>query len=114
MTLHALRLTVGNDAFFKILRQWADRNLNAPAATADFRTLAEQISGVDLDGFFDEWLVDTDKPPAPPGPDSAAAAVARTAATANTVEGASNAPLADAPGPNAGSTIGAAMPHGRR
>ena len=32
------------------------------AATEDFLALAEQVSGRDLDAFFQTWLVATEKP----------------------------------------------------
>ncbi len=56
MTLHALRLTTGDDAFFAILRSYAARFRNANATTTDFVELAEEISGIELDALFDEWL----------------------------------------------------------
>ena len=31
-------------------------------STEDFHALAEEVSGEDLDGFFDAWLVSGDKP----------------------------------------------------
>jgi aminopeptidase N len=63
--LHALRLTVGDDDFFSILRQWADRPADAPATTADLLTLSESVSGQELDDLFDVWLYQVGKPPTP-------------------------------------------------
>jgi aminopeptidase N len=56
LTLHALRLTVGDEAFFTILRAWTARFHNGNATTEDFIALAEDISGEQLDDFFDAWL----------------------------------------------------------
>lgn len=56
LTLHALRLKVGDGAFFDILREWNERHHLANATTADFIALAEEIGGVELSSFFDEWL----------------------------------------------------------
>jgi aminopeptidase N len=56
LTLHALRLRVGDDTFFRILRTYADRYRYGNASTADFIAVAEQISGQDLAEFFDGWL----------------------------------------------------------
>lgn len=64
-TLHALRLTIGDDAFFTVLRRWAARNQNTPAATADLINLAERVSRRQLDAFFQAWLYTPEKPPAP-------------------------------------------------
>ncbi|MEJ3405781.1 M1 family aminopeptidase [Rathayibacter sp. YIM 133350] len=66
MTLHALRLTVGDDAFFTILRRWAAEHSGGHGTTAGFIALAEQVSGQDLGDFFDDWLFSDTKPPAPP------------------------------------------------
>ena len=42
--------------FFQLLREWAARYGTANATTDDFIALAEEISGEDLDDFFDDWL----------------------------------------------------------
>ncbi len=56
LTLHALRLTVGDDAFFAILRTYYDRYAYGNASTADFIAVAEEVSGMDLGDLFDQWL----------------------------------------------------------
>ncbi|MGH2616427.1 MAG: M1 family metallopeptidase [Thermomicrobiales bacterium] len=56
LTLHALRLRVGDDAFFTILRTWTSHFHNGNATTEDFVSLAEEISGEELDELFDAWL----------------------------------------------------------
>jgi aminopeptidase N len=56
LTLHALRLRVGDEAFFAILRAWPERFHNGNAATPDFIALAEEISGEELSPFFNAWL----------------------------------------------------------
>ena len=56
MTLHALRLTVGDDAFFEILQTYHRQFAGGTATTDDFVAVAEQISGMDLGGLFDAWL----------------------------------------------------------
>ena len=56
LTLHALRLTVGDEAFFAILKTYYMRYQGGNATTADFVGVAEEISGQDLGAFFDEWL----------------------------------------------------------
>jgi aminopeptidase N len=55
-TLHALRLTVGDDTFFQILRTYYDRFQNSNASTADFIAIAEEVSGQSLDALFQAWL----------------------------------------------------------
>jgi aminopeptidase N len=65
LTLHALRLEVGDDAFFEILRTYYDRYKFGNATTDDFIAVAEEISGQDLSDFFDAWLYDEQLPPLP-------------------------------------------------
>lgn len=77
MTLQALRATVGDDAFFTILRTWAARHKDGTATTAQFVALAERISGEQLDGLFTTWLYTRGKPPT--GPDGARATTRATA-----------------------------------
>lgn len=56
MTLHALRLTVGDDAFFEILREYVDTYSGENVTTDDFIVVAESVSGRELDALFDSWL----------------------------------------------------------
>jgi hypothetical protein len=61
MTLHALRMQIGDDAFFDLIRRWTRR---APrnVTTDEFIALAERISDQDLGGLFDAWLFTGSKP----------------------------------------------------
>lgn len=63
--LHALRLSVGDEIFFNILATYYDRFKYGNAKTADFITVAEAVSGLNLDGFFDRWLYRAPLPPIP-------------------------------------------------
>lgn len=65
MTLHALRETVGDDAFFRILKTWAAEKRNGNGATAEFITLAERVSGKALRSLFDAWLFKPEQPKRP-------------------------------------------------
>lgn len=56
LTLHALRLEVGDEAFFGILRAWTERHAGGAVSTDAFVRLSEEISGADLGGLFDAWL----------------------------------------------------------
>ena len=62
MTLHALRLEVGNADFFTIMRRWAAAPVGRPTTTHNFQALAERVSGRQLDTLFHEWLFTTHKP----------------------------------------------------
>ena len=56
LTLHALRRTVGDEAFFTILRTWVARHSGGSVTTADFEALAAEVCGRDLTALFDAWL----------------------------------------------------------
>jgi aminopeptidase N len=64
-TLHALRLKVGDEIFFNILKTYYDRFKYANASTEDFIAVAEEVSGQDLSALFDAWLFDGGVPPVP-------------------------------------------------
>ncbi len=65
LVLHALRLTIGDEAFFRTLRTYAAQYRDGNASTPDFVAVAEQASGQNLDSFFDNWLYSAKLPPLP-------------------------------------------------
>ncbi|MET0866286.1 MAG: M1 family aminopeptidase [Nakamurella sp.] len=77
LTLHALRLQIGDDNFFELLRTWAQDNAGGNVTTDQFIALAEQISGQHLGAFFTAWLYTGSKPV----PDAAAVSAAANART---------------------------------
>jgi aminopeptidase N len=58
LTLHALRLEIGDEAFFETLRTYTDRFRHNNVESDDFIAVAEEVSGEDLQDFFDAWLFD--------------------------------------------------------
>jgi aminopeptidase N len=62
MTLQALRVKVGDDHFFRILRTWYGKYRYENASTADFVAVAENVSRQQLDDFFQIWLYTPGKP----------------------------------------------------
>jgi len=62
MTLHQLRLLVGDDDFFAILRTWARTRAGGNVSTDEFIALAESISNQELDEFFQTWLFTPGRP----------------------------------------------------
>ena len=56
LMLHVLRLELGDDQFFELLRTWAQRYRHSTASTDDFLALSEEVSGRPLDDLFDSWL----------------------------------------------------------
>jgi aminopeptidase N len=65
LCLHALRLEVGDEAFFQILKTYHERYKGGNARTADFIAVAEEVSGKELSAFFDNWLYSEDVAPIP-------------------------------------------------
>jgi aminopeptidase N len=62
VVFHALRLKVGDETFFKIIRTYLDRYRYGNAGTDEFVQVAEEVSGQDLQAFFDAWLESKNQP----------------------------------------------------
>jgi aminopeptidase N len=77
LLLHALRLTVGDEAFFVLLRSWVSTNAYGNVTTAMFVAHCEAASGQSLQDLFRPWLTGRalpalpSVPAAPGGPHSA-------------------------------------------
>jgi aminopeptidase N len=66
MTLQALRRTIGDPAFFGLLKSWAVEHKDGNVTTDDFIAAAEKAAGgKDLGPLFQAWLFGTARPPAP-------------------------------------------------
>lgn len=65
LTVHALRLTVGDEVFFDLIKGWTAAKRDGNASTEEFRAFAEEKAGKDLDPFFDAWLSGTSAPAIP-------------------------------------------------
>jgi aminopeptidase N len=66
-TLHALRLEIGDRAFFATARRWLRSHDDGTGTTEDFQAIAERTSHRDLDAFFTTWLRTPTKPASPAG-----------------------------------------------
>ncbi|MGW5194365.1 M1 family metallopeptidase [Kribbella sp. NPDC004138] len=62
MTLQALRLKIGDRAFFQVLRQWPTTYRNGNVSTQTFIRFVERLTHRDLDTFFQTWLYQPGKP----------------------------------------------------
>jgi aminopeptidase N len=62
VTLHALRVRIGDDAFFAVLREWTEKHRHSTVTTDKFIAVAQQHSLKPLDRFFRSWLQDTALP----------------------------------------------------
>ncbi len=57
VVLHMLRGIVGDDVFYKILKNYLTSSVAyGVAATEDFQKVAEETSGLKLDYFFKQWI----------------------------------------------------------
>jgi len=62
LILHMLRKTVGDDAFFKALNTYLTRFAFKSAEIHDLRLVFEEITGRDLNWFFNQWFFDSGHP----------------------------------------------------
>ena len=62
LLLHELRGSIGDDAFFSVLRRWASERADGNGTTDDFVALAEEVAGAELDEMFDLWLYEPQLP----------------------------------------------------
>ena len=62
MTLEALRVEIGTRTLLTLLRRWVAGHAFANADIQQFEELAEQVSGRQLDRFFQRWLYQRGKP----------------------------------------------------
>ncbi|MFD7844253.1 M1 family metallopeptidase [Nocardia sp. NPDC059764] len=65
LTLHALRLQLGDATFFDLLRAWTARYRHASVSTDEFTDLAGHYSNQSLRPFWDAWLHARPLPPLP-------------------------------------------------
>ena len=54
--LNMLRWEIGDDAFFKTLRNYYEKFKYKNASTEDFKGVCEETSGKNLDQFFKQWV----------------------------------------------------------
>jgi aminopeptidase N len=54
--LHTLRGVIGDDAFFGSLARWRKLYSEKSAATSDFQSVVEEVTGRPMGWFFSEWI----------------------------------------------------------
>jgi len=59
--LEALRTAIGQANFKTFMKEWLVRYSGKSASTAQFIALAEEVSGKNLQAFFQDWVYDKDK-----------------------------------------------------
>lgn len=65
ITLHALRLRIGDGNFFALLRRWTDKYRYGTASTEDFIALAANYSDAPLNDLWQAWLFTPELPAFP-------------------------------------------------
>ena len=60
--LHMLRSNLGDEVFFRAIRNYYEAHKNSVAGTEDLRTALEKASGKDLRWFFTRWVYDSGHP----------------------------------------------------
>jgi aminopeptidase len=65
LTLHAVRLTVGDDAFFSTLRAWVQANAHGTVTTDQVVEFMSAHTGHDLTDLFHSWLFEEALPALP-------------------------------------------------
>jgi aminopeptidase N len=60
---HELRERVGDDEFFRLMREWPAARDNGSSGRDDYLAWIEEETGEELTGFFDAWLLGRTTPP---------------------------------------------------
>ena len=61
--LHVLRGQIGTETFWEGIREYYARYQNGTASTDDLQQVMEEVSGQELQWFFDQWLRRTGSSP---------------------------------------------------
>ena len=68
LTLHALRVLIGDTAFFELLRSWVRQNADGLVTTEQFMEHCRNFAGIrsrEMDALLDAWLFRAELPPLP-------------------------------------------------
>ena len=82
LTLHALRLTVGDEKFAEIVHRYLEEYGGKTATTQDLVDIASDVAGTDLGDFFEQWLGPGEVPELPQTPAPVGSTPPTTAAPA--------------------------------
>ncbi len=67
MALQALRVELGDQNFFAVLRAWATERAGGNGSVQDFLALVKHVSGKNVDAVAQSWLFSPARPAAAPG-----------------------------------------------
>ncbi|CAN0225051.1 unnamed protein product, partial [Phaeothamnion confervicola] len=65
VTLHLLRKELGDDKFFQSMRTYTEKFRGGNVTTPDFVSVVNEVSGKDMQPFFDKWVNSETLPPWP-------------------------------------------------
>jgi aminopeptidase N len=65
LVLHAVRCALGDEAFFRMLRNWAGVHRGGTVTTGAFTTHTARFANRPLDDLFTAWVEETALPPLP-------------------------------------------------
>jgi aminopeptidase N len=65
LALHAIRVKVGDEAFFEVLQTYYQRYQNATVTSANFIALVNEVSGVNVEDLMQQWLYEQTLPAFP-------------------------------------------------
>ncbi|MDR6691540.1 aminopeptidase N [Microbacterium sp. 1154] len=65
LTLHAVRRSLGDEAFFDLLRSWTAEHRHALVTTDDFRAAVDRAGGADAAAVLSRWIDDVTLPARP-------------------------------------------------
>src|SRR5215470_11604565 len=65
LAIHALRRQLGDETFNTVVRTWLERHRDGNASWPEFEAHVQQVSGQQLQPFFDAWFRGTRRPPDP-------------------------------------------------
>ncbi|WP_354643771.1 M1 family metallopeptidase [Kitasatospora camelliae] len=65
LVMHALRCVLGEEPFFRMVKEWAAVHRHGVVTAADFTAHAARYTARPLEPLFDAWLSDTALPPLP-------------------------------------------------
>jgi len=65
LTLHALRLTLGDEPFFDLLRSWSADHVDGSVTTADFVAHVTERADADVSELLTAWLDEAELPDLP-------------------------------------------------
>ncbi|MEV4615531.1 M1 family metallopeptidase [Kitasatospora sp. NPDC049258] len=72
LTVHALRCALGDEAFFRMVKDWVGLNRHGVVGTADFTAHVRRYATRPVDGLLEAWLHETALPMLPVAPGAAA------------------------------------------